>query len=224
VKVSVIIPTLNEAGSIKKVIDGIPKETVDEIIVIDGNSNDGTIEIINKLPNVKVIYQEGKGFGNAFKQGVIESVGEIIIFMNGDYSQNPSDIKTLILKLIEGYDIVYASRYIKDAKSYDDTTLRYFGNKFFTLFTNILFNSNFSDILYFFLAFKRESVQNIHFKTNSFDFCVEFLIKSYKNKLKIIDIPSIEQSRYAGISKVNVITHGLLILYRIIALRLSKKL
>lgn len=218
-KISVIIPTLNEAGSIKKVIDEIPKDIVDEIIVIDGNSNDGTIEIINKIPHVKVFFQAGKGFGEAFQQGVKESTGDILIFMNGDYSQNPGDINKLINKLIEGFDIVCASRYIKTGKSYDDTNIRFFGNKFFTFFTNVLFRSNFSDILYFFLAFKKESIQNINFKTSSFDFCVEFLLKAYKNKLKIIDIPSIERSRYAGLSKVNAIKHGLLILYRIIDIR-----
>ena len=90
-KTTLIIPTLNEAESIKKVLDQIPKGEIDEILVIDGYSTDGTADLVKKL-GYPVIFQEGKGFGRAITTGIKYAKGDVVVILNADNSHDPKDI------------------------------------------------------------------------------------------------------------------------------------
>jgi len=218
-KVSVIIPTLNEAGCIERVINEIPKDVVDEILVVDGHSTDGTVDIVKKIDGVKLIMQRGKGFGSAFIQGIEKAKGDIVVLADGDGSHNPADIPKLVDKIKEGYDYVMAARYRPGSRSEDDTFIRYFGNMFFTFLTNVIHKTNVADSLYLFTAIRKEAFKNIELKSKGFEFCIEILVKAHKAGLKLAEVPSIERKRYSGLSKVNAFKHGLVILWEIFKAR-----
>lgn len=216
-KVSVIIPALNEVGSIGQVLNDIPKDAVDEILVADGGSKDGTAELVTKM-GYRIVTQEKKGYGAAIMSGVNQSAGDMVLIINADGSQNPKDIPLLLSKMGEGYDMVLASRYLPGAGSEDDTILHYIGNKIFTFLCNILYGLKVSDVLYFFFAAKKEIFEKV--KPTSLDagICVELPIKTHKAGFKIGEIPSFEKKRTAGKAKVNAFTAGFKILIRVIKL------
>ena len=217
-KVSVVIPTLNEAECIQKVINEIPLDVVDEIIIVDAHSPDGTAEIVRKMGH-KVIMQEGKGFGSAFVQGMEKAEGDIVVLLDGDGSHNPADIPKLVEGVKDGYDYVMAARYRPGSRSEDDTFIRFFGNMVLTFLTNLLHKVYVSDSLYLFTAIKKEAFRNIELKSKGFEFCTEILVKAHKAGLKIAEVPSIERKRYSGFSKVNAFKHGFIILWEIFRAR-----
>ena len=213
-KVSLVIPTLEEAGCIETVLSQVPKGYVDEILVVDAYSKDGTADIVRRL-GYKVVMQEGRGFGDAFSLGVSHAKGDVIILMDGDGSHNPADIPKLLAKINEGYAYVLASRYCKGSKSYDDTMVRHIGNKFFTFLICIFHNMKISDSLYLFTAIRKEVFDKIAIKSKGFEYCVEILVKVHKSGFKMEEIPSVERKRYSGYSKVRSMKHGLKILIEI---------
>ncbi|MBN1384055.1 MAG: glycosyltransferase family 2 protein [Elusimicrobia bacterium] len=224
-KVSVIIPTLEEAGCIGKLLSEIPKDIIDEIIVVDGHSKDGTADIVRNMGH-KVIMQEGHGYGGAFIQGVNASAGDVVVLMDADGSQNPKDISKLLKKLNEGYDCVFASRYTIESHSEDDTLVRSFGNWLITLLVNVLFHVRTSDSLFLFTAIRKDIFYKLGAGSHGFEFCVEVLLKACVGKYKLGEIPSTERKRYSGRSKVRALLHGFKIIKSIIywRLKLRKKI
>jgi glycosyltransferase involved in cell wall biosynthesis len=222
-KVTLIIPTMNEGESIEKVLKEIPRKLINEIIVVDGNSTDNTkkkaIPLLRKNKD-KFVTQKKKGFGNALMQAFDESRGDVLIIMNGDGSHNPTDIKKLLDKIKKGSEYVIASRYAKGAGSDDDTIIRYIGNRILTKLTNIIHGTNVSDSLHFFTAITKKGIKKLHLTSPGFEFCIEILIKAHKAGLKFAEVPVIERARYAGESKVNAFSAGWKILKTIILLKI----
>lgn len=214
-KVSLVIPTRNEAKSLEKTIEEVPKGFVDEIIVSDGHSTDGTQDVARSL-GCKAIIQEGKGFGLGIISGIKQATGDIIIIMDADGSENPADIPRLLEKVKEGYDIGWGSRYIQKKKTADDTWLRYFGNQFFTLLTRTLHGVRTSDILYMFAAFKKEVFEKVSLESPGFEFCIELPVKAHKAGFKFGEVACSERKRFAGKTKVNDLVDGWKILLAIL--------
>jgi len=213
--VSVIVITLNEVGSIERVLEEIPRDVVDEVIVVDGQSTDGTPELVRKM-GYKVVMQEEKGYGTAFPTGAEAAKGNVVILMNGDGSQDPKDIPKFLEKIKEGYKVVFASRYLKGAGSDDDTLITYVGNKLFTFLINVIHKVGVSDSLFTFIAIDKEVFKSLEMQYPSFDFCVELPIKLHRKGYKIAEIPSFERKRFHGEKKVHAFFDGLKILWIII--------
>lgn len=214
-KVSLIIPTRNEANSLERIIKEIPAGFVDEIVVSDGHSTDGTRELAERL-GCKVIIQEGRGYGLGIRTGIKHCRGDVIIFMDADGSQNPADIPRLLEKIREGYDVGWGSRYLGRGKTADDTWLRYFGNKFFTFLTGFIHGLWVADILYTFAAFKKDIFDKINLESPGFELCVELPVKAHKAGFKFGQVPCIERKRMAGETKVNELIDGYKILKAIL--------
>jgi len=226
-KVSVIVPTLNEVGNIELVLGNIARQNVDEILVVDGHSNDGTAELVRKL-GYRLILQEGRGLGRAIISGIRSTNGELIIIVDADCSHDPEYLSEMIRKIKEGYDIVVGSRYIsgprvkslffpnKVSSSYDDTFIREFGNRFFTFLCRKLYGLDIHDVLMGFKAFKRSIFDKIVLSEDGQQFDVEILIKAKKAGFKIGQIPVIEHKRGYGKSKLSVPYHGFKVLCVII--------
>lgn len=217
-KVSVLIPTKNEEGCIGRVLKEIPRDIVNEVVIIDGQSTDGTREEAKKFlkKNDKLIRQKKIGFGDAFLEGIKLVRGEIIIMMDADGSHNPQDIKQIMNKIKDGFQFVLASRYAKGGKSYDDSLFRLIGNKLFTWMTNFVHGTNITDSLYLFTAISKKNFNELNLKSTGFEFCTEIIVKAHKKGLKFAEIPVIERKRYAGKSKVHAFSHGLKILRMIL--------
>lgn len=221
-KVSLIIPTWNEAGAIGRVLKEVPKNIVSEIIVVDGHSWDNTAaEAKSELrPHKdKFILQKKRGFGNALRQAFKVAHGDVVIIMNGDGSHNPKNIPALLKKISEGYTYVMASRYARGGRSDDDTMVRFIGNRTLTWLTNLLHNTNVTDSLYFFTVIARTGLKKLHLSSPGFELCIEILIRAHKAGMKFAEVPVVERPRFAGKSKVNAFLAGL----KILKVILSKK-
>jgi len=194
-KITLFIPTLNEISGAKSVIPRIKKEWVDEIIVVDGNSTDGTIEYFESQ-GYTVLQQKEPGTINAWWQGFDAATGDVIIPFSPDGSSIPEDIPKVVDKMREGYDMVIASRYKDNAQSYDDNWFTGLGNKIFTEMINILFQANYTDTLGMYRGFKKELLNTLGFN-NKRELLFEILlsIRCAKLKLKIAEIPSSEPKR-----------------------------
>ena len=217
-KVTVIIPTRNEEGCIGRVLEEMPRDVVDEVIVVDGHSTDKTVdEAKSQLkPGDKCIIQRGYGYGAAFLEGFKLARGDVIVMMDGDGSHNPKDIEKIISKFQKGYDYVMASRYAPGGKSKDDTLIRFLGNKIFTWMTNVVHGTKVSDSLFLYTAISKKALKNLELESSGFEFCTEILVKAHKAGLKFAEVPVMERDRFAGKSKVNSFWHGLKVLRMIL--------
>ena len=215
--VSVIIPSLNEAGCIKDVLNSIPRDLVDEILVVDGNSMDGTPDIVRSLGH-RVVMQEGKGFGSALMTGMREATGDIVAIMDGDGSYEIKDLPSLVAMVQNGCDFAFGSRYAKGSGSKDDTFIRFIGNKIFTFLLRALHGVRLSDALFLYVVAKKQAVLDLNLVERGFEYCVELPIKAHKRGYKYAEIPSFEKAREAGHSKVHVVKDGFRILRAMVKL------
>jgi len=214
-KVSAVIITLNEVGSIGRVLEEIPRDCVDEIVVVDGRSSDGTAELVRKL-GYNVIVQKEKGYGTAFMEGARHATGDVLVLMNGDGSMDPKEIPKFLDQVKKGYKVVFGSRYAKGARSADDTIITYVGNKIFTFLTNFLCGVGISDCLFMYVVVRKDVLESLGMRSWSFEFCIEFPIKVHKKKYKFAQVPCFERKRFCGTKKVNAFFDGLRILWVII--------
>lgn len=214
-KVSLIIPTKNEEGAIGRVLKEVPKKLINEIIVIDGHSEDNTAKEAKtqlRPQKDKFILQKKEGFGSALLEAFKIAKGDVVVIMDGDGSQNPKDIPAFLKKIKEGYTYVMGSRYGRGGRSDDDTLIRFIGNRALTFLTNLIHNTKVSDSLYLFVAITSRDLKKLHLSSSGIEICVEIPIKAHKAGLKFTEIPVVERVRFAGESKVNAFFTGLKIL------------
>ncbi len=215
-KVSCILPTLNEAGNIEKLIGEIQdvykkNSFKGEIIVIDDSSPDGTWKIVQKIakknPNVKLIVRKVRdGAGAATYEGYKAASGDIIVSMESDLSCNPQDIPKLVNKIEDGYDIVAASRYTKGGhtnKPLFNVLLSKSGNKF----VSVLFRIKISDFTLHYRAFKRQILKKVNpVEKDGNPFLMEFIVKAKRKGFnRITEIPTVFRNREYGVSKNKVL-------------------
>lgn len=208
---TLIIPAKHEADSLPKVINEINNLNCKILVVLEKTD----VETINAIKDfdIKVIHQIGKGYGNAIIEGIKNTNTEFMCIFNADGSFDPKYLNEMLINCKKGYDLVFASRYMKNAGSDDDTFLTAVGNFIFTLVGNILFSLNLSDILFTFILGKTEVFKDLNLESNRFTLCVEIPIKARKKKINYIDIPSYERKRIAGYKKVNEFRDGFEILF-----------
>ena len=198
---TLIIPAKDEAGSLPEVLREL-KDFKCNIIIILEETDTQTIKSIENF-KCRIVFQSGRGYGNALIQGMKNVETEYLCIFNADGSFDPSDL-TKMLKLCEDdKDFIFASRYMKKGGSDDDTILTKIGNYIFSLIGNIFFSLKISDILYTYLLGKTESFKKLNLKSNDFCLCVEMPIKAKKMDMKMINTPSYERRRIAGKKKVN---------------------
>jgi len=208
-KVSVVIPTLNEEKNLPKVLKEI-KNRVDEIIVVDGHSKDKTVKVAKRF-GVKVIYDD-VGKGSALRRGMKTANGDIVITMDADYSHRSSEIGLLIEGIKSGFDICMGSRFIQGGGTEDMPWHRKLGNKFFVLLVNSIWNMNYSDLCYGYRSFRKDCIHKLNLKSDGFGIETEIAIKAAKKKLRVLEIPSYEKNRASGEGKLRTFSDGWLIL------------
>lgn len=192
----------------KAILPRIKREWVDEILVVDGASTDGTPEFAESM-GIRVLQQTRKGGTGAYQDAVEQITNDIIITFSPDGNSVPELIPVLVEKMKEGYDMVIVSRYAKGAKSADDTIVTAFGNWLFTSMINLLYGSRYTDVLVMFRAWRtdllRSSTKDIPPLAG---YELYFSIKCAKEKRKVADIPGDEPKRIGGISKLNPLANG----------------
>lgn len=214
-KVSLLIFTLNEIEGMKAVMPKIKREWYDELIIVDGGSTDGTIEYA-KDHGYFIFVQKEKGAGAAFRESIEKATGNVVVVFSPDGNSIPEKIPELIAKIKEGYDVVVASRYLGDAKSYDDDPITAFGNWMFTKLFNFLFRGKCTDLLVMFRAFRKDMVKQLRIDTNTPSWGTLMLIRAIKNRLRITEIPANEPARIGGVRKMSPLRNGLCELWMIL--------
>ena len=207
---TLIIPAKNESESLPKVLKELKNFRCKIIIILEENDI-RTIESIKNF-EYKIIFQSGHGYGNALIEGMKNVKTEYLCIFNADGSFDPTDLSKMLKLCEDDKDFIFASRYMKKGGSDDDTVLTKMGNFMFSLIGNIFFSLKISDILYTYLLGKTQSFKELNLMSNDFCLCVEMPIKAKKLNMKMIDTPSFERKRIAGIKKVNEFRDGLKIL------------
>lgn len=205
-KISVVIPTLNEERTITSVIEEC-KPHADEIIVVDGHSHDSTRQIAEDM-GVKVILDHGKGKGEALRHSIQHVTGDIIVFVDADGSHNPGDIPKLISPLIDDKaDHVSGSRLIGGSSELHggfDECFRLMGSSFVTACINWKLKVRLSESQNGFRAIKTQVIRQLDLKENITTIEQEMIIKTLKRGFRMAEVPSHENKRVAGYSKISL--------------------
>ena len=208
--IKVIIPAFNEQDSIGKVIGDIPK-IVDEIIVISNNSTDKTVENAKKA-GATVLFENRKGYGYACLKGMDyiakkEITPEVVVFLDGDYSDYPEQLTTLVNPiLIDNLDFVVGARIKELRESGSMTPQQVFGNWLATFLMKILFNAKFTDLGPF-RAIKYNKLLALKMEDTTYGWTIEMQLKALKQQLTYKEVPMKYRNRI-GVSKVSGTVKG----------------
>ena len=176
---TLIIPAKNESESLPIVLNELKKFNYNINIVLH-HSDHKTIESLSNN-EVKVLYQQNLGYGDALIYGINKCETEYFCIFNADGSFNPSEIGNMFTKLKQNnLDFVFSSRYEKNSSSEDDTIITIIGNYFFTKLGNLLFSLKITDILYTFVLGKTSQAKKLSLVQKDFTLCVELPIKAKK--------------------------------------------
>jgi glycosyltransferase involved in cell wall biosynthesis len=212
---ALLILTLNEVDGFKEIMPHVKREWVDELIVIDGGSTDGTIEEAKKM-GLEVILQKSKGHGAAIMLGVESTKSDNIVIFGPDGNHEPEEIPQLIRKVQEGYDQVIVSRFAKDSVNLDAGITDTFGNKLFAFLTNLFFGGDLTDVLNESRLITRKAMTEIKFDAIGLDSTLEMSIRGLKKRQKIFEIVGNEGKRIGGKRKVRTFQTGCLLVKRIV--------
>ncbi|MBB5136528.1 glycosyltransferase involved in cell wall biosynthesis [Thermocatellispora tengchongensis] len=214
--VSVVIPAMNEAENLPHVFATLP-HWIDEIVLVDGNSTDDTVEVAKRLrPNVRIVRQTGKGKGDALSAGFAACTGDIIVMIDADGSTDGREIIQFVGALVTGADFVKGSRYASGGGSDDLTFNRRFGNKVLTSLVNYIYGTQYTDLCYGFAAFWAHHLDALELDCDGFEIETLMNIRAAKAGLRVHEVPSHERSRIHGESNLHVVRDGFRVLKTII--------
>lgn len=232
-RISVVIPTLNEARNLPSVFARLPPD-VYELIVVDGHSVDGTLTVTRELrPDASIVLQTRKGKGNALACGFAAATGDIIVMVDADGSADPGEIPRFVAALMGGADFAKGTRFAAGGGSSDITRLRKLGNWMLNAAVNLCYGTRHSDLCYGYNAFWRRCVPVFGLDITSpagpsgggllwgDGFEVETLIhiRAAKAGLAVTEVPSFEHRRIYGSSNLSTFRDGLRVLRTILTER-----
>jgi glycosyltransferase involved in cell wall biosynthesis len=206
--ISVVIPAMNEERNIAWVLQSVPAY-VDEVLLVDGHSTDDTVGVARRVrPDVRVVPQRGCGKGAAMRTGFEEASGDYVVALDADGSMDPGEIDYYISALEDGYDLVKGSRELPGSGSMDLTPLRRWGNHVLVTTVNVTWGSEFTDLCYGYLAFRRDRLPDLALTGRGFEIETEILINAIHAGLRIAEVPTIELSRHYGSSNLHAWRDG----------------
>lgn len=202
--ITVIIPAFNEDKSIGKVVSDIPRDLVKHIIVVNNNSNDNTVEVA-KSAGAIVLDEPRRGYGWACLKGIEKSrelKTDIVVFMDGDYSDFPEEITNVIAPILEtDHDMVIGSRVLGKREKGSLTPQQVFGNWLATKLIRLFYGARFTDLGPF-RAIKSDALEQLKMADKTYGWTIEMQIKASKEKMKFCEVP-VNYRKRIGVSKVS---------------------
>jgi len=218
--VSVIIPTLNEAGNLPYVLNSLPK-WVDEIILVDGRSKDDTERVAKVLaPSIRIVRVTTPGKGAALKAGLSAATGHVRITIDADGSMDGGELAAFRDAIVNGAQYVKGSRFAAGAGSADITPFRRFGDWGICMLINVLFGHKYSDATYGYFAVRGDCVDALRIDSDGFEVETLVGIRAQRAGLRIAEVPCFEAARIHGTSNLSVVRDGFRIARTIVSERL----
>ena len=216
---TVVVPALDEAPCIGTVLDGLlAQEGVDDILVVDGGSTDGTQEIVISK-GVPLLRQSRPGFGPGLWEAFEKAPGDLLCVVDADGSHDWGDIPRMRAKIAEGYDYVLGSRYCGPFRwrsplhwpwstSEDDSRLHEWGNLAIVALARLLQAWPLHDVMMGLQMWRREVFEQVHLEEPSQAFEAELKLKLHRAGYRITEISTLERARLGGRAKLNALTDG----------------
>ena len=229
-RVSVVIPTLNEARNLPHVFGALPS-SIYEVIVVDGHSVDDTLAVVSELrPDARIVLQTRSGKGNALACGCAAATGDIIAMIDADGSTDADEIPSFVSALLDGADFAKGTRFAKGGGSEDITRLRGLGNRVLTGMVNLLYGTRYTDLCYGFNVFWQKHLSVLGFDAtiilsadksgclwgDGFEIETLINIRIAAAGLAIVEVPSFERSRIHGVSNLSTFGDGIRVLRTIL--------
>jgi glycosyltransferase involved in cell wall biosynthesis len=189
VRVSVVIPTYNEAHSIGRVLADLPADMVTEVLVVDSNSTDGTPEIALKM-GARVLYEPRRGYGRACLTGLAAaSSPDVVVFLDGDYSDRPSELPILLAPITEGRaDITLGSRLQGRHSAAALPWHQALGNRLAASLINVLYGLRISDLGPF-RAARADVLRALALEETTYGWAVEMILKGALAGFRVVEVP-----------------------------------
>ncbi len=222
-RVSVVIPTLNEAKNLPLVMPRMP-EGLFEVLIVDGDSSDGTVEVARELrPDVRTVEQTGRGKGNALYTGFAAARGDILVTLDADGSADPDEIPRFVSALVAGADVAKGSRFAQGGGSADITRTRRIGNRALCTLVNGIYGTCYTDLCYGYNAFWADCLPALSTPRplyapepglesplgEGFEVETVLNVRAAKGALRVWEVPSYELRRIHGQSNLKAIRDGL---------------
>ncbi len=218
--VSVVIPTLNEAGNLPYVLNTIPS-WVDEVIIVDGRSDDDTERVARVLrPDIRIVHEPIRGKGAAMKAGMYAAKCEMIIVLDADGSMDGAEIGAFKDALLDGADYVKGSRFREGAGSSDITKFRRFGDASICLLIRVLFGGRYTDTTYGYIGIWADRLDWLVMDSDGFEIETLIAIRAHRAGLRISEVPCFEAPRIHGTSNLSAFHDGIRIFKVIVRERL----
>jgi glycosyltransferase involved in cell wall biosynthesis len=221
VRISVVIPAMNEERNLPHVLARLPGG-LHEVIVVDGHSTDGTLDVVRQLrPDARIVSQSGRGKGNALADGFAICTGDVVVTLDADGSADAAEIPRFVAALCCGADFVKGSRFAQGGGSTDITLTRRVGNGALNALVNWLYGTSYTDLCYGYNAFWARCLPYIHVDCDGFEVETLMNVRIAKAGLVIHEVPSHERDRISGTSNLHAVRDGTRVLRTIVHERVT---
>jgi len=211
-RITALICTLNEEENLPYVLPEIP-EWVDEILLVDAHSTDRTVDVARELcPDIRILYQPGKGKGDALKHGIENASGDIIVTLDSDGETPPEEMERFVAPLLQGFDLVKGSR-LTGKRPSRMLRYRWFGNKVLAITCNLLYGTHFTDICSGFNAYWRKTFLQLdltpHPDERGCSLEQRMIVRVKMTGLRVKEVAHSSEGRIAGTSAIGGFRHAL---------------
>lgn len=202
-KISLVLLTLNEVDGSTAIFESLPLAAVDEVLVVDGGSTDGTREFF-RAKNVRVVDQDRRGRGEAMRVAAAVAQGDALIFFSPDGNEDPGDIGRFRPLLEAGNDLVIGSRMMRGAYNEEDAQFfrwRKWANKTFTHIAHLFWGergAKVTDTINGFRAIRKDAFERLGLDSTGYTIEFQMTVRSLKAKLNIAEFPTTEGQRIGG--------------------------